>query len=515
MVKSAYYSQLPTVRCRDCGQVLDFNVKHKCNGTRPDFAADQRQRMQNGSPNHQQNPNVAYGPPRPQQQQAPYSPADSYRDEAYSNGMSPHGSPHPGQLAGRGSPNAYDRDNRARGRPQDQRYYSPEQGQRSQPQDPYEPNGRQREERSQPQDPYEPNGRQREERSRYRDPSGGSQPRDPYSHSPQPRDKSRSRNDRERERPRDRSAPRGKNDLADIKTQGLDDRARRQNSGRDGRESPYTPQSAKKGSIDDVMSDLIDELSVDQRQPSPRADRPPANRGDSRNRRAPPACAGCGRDILEPKLAYMIPALQKTYHIQCFRCCVCQMSFDERNPYIPHENQPYCEADYNQALDTICGGCHQTIFERPVYALGKAWHEHHLRCAACRKPIQGNPFEHENKHWLLPNVENVVKESRGKPFARLTRLFTRNALFAQPAKIPSRTRASMSLALNHFVASITTKRTTRFVEPAMNPSKVHAQISQKSANDSIQNAGHATFAMFPSHPPTTRSDSVRTAKTTS
>ncbi|KAI8913981.1 hypothetical protein DFJ77DRAFT_431559 [Powellomyces hirtus] len=156
------------------------------------------------------------------------------------------------------------------------------------------------------------------------------------------------------------------------------------------------------------MSDLIDELSVDQRQPSPRADRPPANRGDSRNRRAPPACAGCGRDILEPKLAYMIPALQKTYHIQCFRCCVCQMSFDERNPYIPHENQPYCEADYNQALDTICGGCHQTIFERPVYALGKAWHEHHLRCAACRKPIQGNPFEHENKVFCSVDYAALV-----------------------------------------------------------------------------------------------------------
>lgn len=34
------------------------------------------------------------------------------------------------------------------------------------------------------------------------------------------------------------------------------------------------------------------------------------------------------------------------------------------------------------------------IFSRPVFALGKAFHERHLRCRHCREPIKGNPVEH-------------------------------------------------------------------------------------------------------------------------
>ncbi|KAI8824104.1 uncharacterized protein EV422DRAFT_493447 [Fimicolochytrium jonesii] len=122
-------------------------------------------------------------------------------------------------------------------------------------------------------------------------------------------------------------------------------------------------------------------------------------------------CAGCRTEVHDSRQAFKIEALDnRVYHIQCFRCCVCEREFDNDNPFIPQDGLAFCEQDYQQSLRNICGGCGQSVFSRVVYALGKPWHEEHLKCSACFKPIRGNPFEHNNKVYCAADYKNLVAE---------------------------------------------------------------------------------------------------------
>ncbi|KAJ3176523.1 hypothetical protein HDU87_005217 [Geranomyces variabilis] len=422
MVKSAYYSQLPTVRCRDCGQVLDYSAKHVCSHMPPDFAAEQRQRtlrrdqQRNDQQRQQQQAHTPQNPRGREQH-------DRFDNDSYSNGSggggthSPRGSPHPYSAGQRGGgsphPNAY---------PQDQHYYGGGGADRA----PQSPRARSRER------PREQ--RPRRERSRAREPQHEQQ-------HPQ-QERSRSRPNVERAPNADRA------DLANIRTRDLANPHQPR-----GANSPHpsntgspagSARQSPRSSIDDVMSDLIDELSIDsngQRIPSL-----PKQRSNASNRshRARPNCGGCGNPITNPREAYQILALQKAYHIPCFRCCVCECSFDESNPYIPHEDRAYCEPCFNRTLDTICAGCNQQIFEQPVYALGRAWHEHHLRCAACRKPIEGNPFEHEDQVYCSADYASLVAPKcrecglgiQGETICALDSTFHKECFVCQTCKEP-------------------------------------------------------------------------------
>ncbi|KAJ3006679.1 hypothetical protein HKX48_009530 [Thoreauomyces humboldtii] len=424
MVKSAYYSQLPTIRCRDCGQVLDYTVPHHCNGTVPDFAGEELQRMrqprpQQPYPPQQQQfrpPNPPYPPPSPAPSHGPPpNPYSRSHDDYYGHGAA---SPQP-------SPNTSPDSSYDRGQPRD-RY--PQNGQQLHRQDSGVANSQDR-----------PFYGERAEKPRYADADQEGARRQ------QSRDKSRTRGDSGR--------PRNK-ELASIRTQDLKGNAQRN--------APHSAPDAHRGTISDVMFDLIDDLSLDDRDnqrnqhshddrrqnQQPMSARPSGPSGDMgvRGRKRRPPCGACKREITEPKLAYQIPALGRAFHIACFRCCGCGASFDEHNPYIPHEGQPYCEADYNLAVNTVCGGCGMGIVEdgQAVYALGKAWHPKHLRCAACDLPIKGNPFEHGDRVFcqadyaalIAPKCRECGEHISGETICALDATFHKECFVCQVCKDP-------------------------------------------------------------------------------
>ncbi|KAJ1569340.1 hypothetical protein HK096_003419, partial [Nowakowskiella sp. JEL0078] len=122
-------------------------------------------------------------------------------------------------------------------------------------------------------------------------------------------------------------------------------------------------------------------------------------------------CGGCNKEITEEEEedCFEIDALNKLYHVDCFRCFVCQIVFSDDNPYIPHNGKAYCETHYEEFVhQPVCAGCNEPIFGQPLTALGKPWHPEHLVCASCNKPIQGNVFEHKGAVYCAADYTRLV-----------------------------------------------------------------------------------------------------------
>ncbi|KAJ3188305.1 hypothetical protein HDU85_005456 [Gaertneriomyces sp. JEL0708] len=407
MVKSAYYSQLPTIRCRDCGAVIDFAQEHNCNA--PPLPSGK------GAGAGQRRQHDPY-PPNPYQEayEDPYSAMGGNTEASYANG---YGDPYGRSQRGDEYADPY-------GRAPDRR---PDERERS------------RSRRDRERDPERERERdRRREKSRHRDPSSSARSRSGRD-SRRDREKSKARGEKERSRPRE-----------DVSR----DKSFRSNGG-DPYDTPTSPGgystvgSASGSAIDAVMADLMNEISVSddaldgrtQRNADPGWAQPPP---EGQPRMPRPSCSGCGRKVTDPSQAFEIPALNGIFHIACFRCCTCGCYFDESNPYIPFEGRAYCEPDYVEALQLVCAGCNKPIYTRPVYALGQAWHENHLRCYACRQPIQGNPFEHDNKVYCAADYESLVAPKchechepiQGETICALDNTFHRDCFVCKSCKAP-------------------------------------------------------------------------------
>ncbi|KAJ3264789.1 Transforming growth factor beta-1-induced transcript 1 protein, partial [Borealophlyctis nickersoniae] len=163
-----------------------------------------------------------------------------------------------------------------------------------------------------------------------------------------------------------------------------------------GGNSPRPELGEKKAKIDDIMADLMNEMHMDDG----RGHHHGHDYGHDHDSQTDSVggtgliCGGCDNEIRDISMAFEITALAKYFHANCFRCRICDSTFSENNPYIPQNGQAICERCYEDALQRICAKCQRPIFSRPVYALGKVFHERHLRCRHCRDPIRGNPVEH-------------------------------------------------------------------------------------------------------------------------
>ncbi|XP_062416763.1 actin-binding LIM protein 3 isoform X5 [Pungitius pungitius] len=92
----------------------------------------------------------------------------------------------------------------------------------------------------------------------------------------------------------------------------------------------------------------------------------------------PSHCAGCRAEI---KQGQSLLALEKQWHVSCFRCRTCNMVLTEE--YISKDGVPYCEADYHAQYGVKCETCSRYISGRVLEAGGKHYHPTCARCSRC------------------------------------------------------------------------------------------------------------------------------------
>ena len=102
-------------------------------------------------------------------------------------------------------------------------------------------------------------------------------------------------------------------------------------------------------------------------------------------------CAWC---LSELKDGQALAALDKQYHIWCFKCTVCKILL--HGEYMGHEGKPYCEKDYHERYGVKCAYCQRFIAGKVLQA-GENNH-FHPTCARCSKC--GDPFGDGEEMYL-------------------------------------------------------------------------------------------------------------------
>ncbi|XP_014841423.1 PREDICTED: actin-binding LIM protein 3-like isoform X1 [Poecilia mexicana] len=97
----------------------------------------------------------------------------------------------------------------------------------------------------------------------------------------------------------------------------------------------------------------------------------------------PSYCAGCSQEI---KQGQSLLALERQWHITCFKCRTCGCALT--GEYISKDGIPYCEDDYHTQFGIRCEGCSRYISGRVLEAGGKHYHPSCARCARCHMMFQ-------------------------------------------------------------------------------------------------------------------------------
>ena len=107
------------------------------------------------------------------------------------------------------------------------------------------------------------------------------------------------------------------------------------------------------------------------------------------------ACGGCGEDLDSDKV---LIALNKSWHVWCFKChnCQCLLAGEymgrsvipiriKSNISIPmlRDGYPYCEKDYHTLFGVKCAGCGEFITGKVLQVGEESFHPTCARCAHC------------------------------------------------------------------------------------------------------------------------------------
>ncbi|XP_034861263.1 actin-binding LIM protein 2 isoform X11 [Mirounga leonina] len=102
------------------------------------------------------------------------------------------------------------------------------------------------------------------------------------------------------------------------------------------------------------------------------------------------SCGGCGTEI---KSGQSLVALDKHWHLGCFKCETCGKQLDAE--YISKDGLPYCEADYHTKFGIRCDGCEKYITGHVLEAGEKHYHPLCALCVRC-----GRMFEEGEEMYL-------------------------------------------------------------------------------------------------------------------
>ncbi|KAI9564637.1 hypothetical protein GHT06_008378 [Daphnia sinensis] len=97
----------------------------------------------------------------------------------------------------------------------------------------------------------------------------------------------------------------------------------------------------------------------------------------------------------------------KYFHIQCFKCRVCQNSLAQGG-FFCKDGDYYCTRDYQDRFGTKCSHCGLFVEGEVVTALGKTYHSSCFTCARCRQPFpSGERVTFTGKEVLCPKCVQI------------------------------------------------------------------------------------------------------------
>ncbi|XP_044039378.1 actin-binding LIM protein 2 isoform X16 [Siniperca chuatsi] len=126
-------------------------------------------------------------------------------------------------------------------------------------------------------------------------------------------------------------------------------------------------------------------------------------------------CCGCGKEF---KNEQSLVALDKHWHLGCFKCKVCNKVLNAE--YISKDGIPFCEMDYHAMFGIQCESCKKYITGKVLEAGEKHYHPTCARCARCEQMfaegeemyLQGSSIWHPPCRHAAKQEEKSKKQVR-------------------------------------------------------------------------------------------------------
>uniref|UniRef100_A0A8C5SX05 Actin-binding LIM protein 2 n=1 Tax=Laticauda laticaudata TaxID=8630 RepID=A0A8C5SX05_LATLA len=123
------------------------------------------------------------------------------------------------------------------------------------------------------------------------------------------------------------------------------------------------------------------------------------------------SCGNCGSDI---KNGQSLVALDKHWHLTCFKCKICGKLLT--GEYISKDGVPYCERDYHATFGIQCDRCGKFITGRVLEAGEKHYHPTCACCDKCNQMfaegeemyLQGKPADQADGPETRTSSESII-----------------------------------------------------------------------------------------------------------
>ncbi|XP_037530704.1 actin-binding LIM protein 2 [Nematolebias whitei] len=127
-------------------------------------------------------------------------------------------------------------------------------------------------------------------------------------------------------------------------------------------------------------------------------------------------CCGCGKEF---KNEQSLVALNKHWHLGCFKCKVCNKVLNAE--YISKDGIPYCEMDYHAMFGIVCESCKKYITGKVLEAGEKHYHPTCARCARCEQMFaEGEEMYLQGSSiWHPPCRQAAKQEEKSKKQVRI------------------------------------------------------------------------------------------------
>uniref|UniRef100_K7G2R7 Actin-binding LIM protein 2 n=1 Tax=Pelodiscus sinensis TaxID=13735 RepID=K7G2R7_PELSI len=139
-------------------------------------------------------------------------------------------------------------------------------------------------------------------------------------------------------------------------------------------------------------------------------------------------CGGCGSEI---KNGQSLVALDKHWHLGCFKCKTCGKLLNAE--YISKDGVPYCEMDYHSKFGIKCDSCEKYITGRVLEAGEKHYHPVCARCVRCSQMFaEGEEMYLQGTSIWHPACRQAAKtEEKGKMYIIICSYSCSRGLLAQ------------------------------------------------------------------------------------